>query len=149
MLTQGLDHVAVITNDSDQLQRFYIDMFGAVVESDGEEYPGGPRMTVINIGPATELNVFEVTGNTQADHQTPMFGRGRLDHIGLHAASLDDFDRIRTRLMAAGATDGIVTDFGRKLSLFFRDPDRMECEVLIANPDAGQNPIGSPSPRYQ
>ncbi len=149
MLTKGLDHVAVITNDSDGLQSFYIDMFGATVESDGEEFPGGPRMTVINIGPATELNVFEIDGNEQADHQTPMFGRGRLDHIGLHAASLDDFDQIRTRLMAGGATDGTVTDFGRKLSLFFRDPDQMECEVLVANPEPGRVPIGSASPLYQ
>ena len=149
MLTKGLDHVAVITNDSDRLQSFYIDMFGATVESDGEEFPGGPRMTVINIGPATELNVFEIDGNEQADHQTPMFGRGRLDHIGLHAASLDDFDQIRTRLMVGGATDGTVTDFGRKLSLFFRDPDQMECEVLVANPEPGRVPIGGASPLYQ
>ena len=148
MLTQGLDHVAVITNDSDQLQSFYIGMFGATVESDGEEFPGGPRMTVINIGPATELNVFEIDDNEQADHQTPMFGRGRLDHIGLHAASLEDFGEIRSRLMAAGATDGTVTDFGRKLSLFFRDPDRMECEVLVTNPEPGQAPMGSASHLY-
>jgi len=149
MLTQGLDHVAVITSDSDRLQQFYADMFGATVESDGEEYPGGPRLTVINIGPSTELNVFEIDGNDQAEHQTPMFGRGRLDHIGLRAASLDDFNRIRDRLMAVGATDGVVTDFGRKISLFFRDPDLMECEVLADNPEPGRNPPGSPSHLYQ
>ena len=119
---------------------FYIEMFGATVEFDGEEFPGGPRMTVINVGPATELNVFEIDGNNQADHQTPMFGRGRLDHIGLHAASLEDFGEIRSRLTAAGATDGTVTDFGRKLSLFFRDPDRMECEVLVIQPRTGSSP---------
>ena len=45
----------------------------------------------------------------EASKQTPMFGRGRLDHIGLHAASLDDFAEIRTRLMNEGATDGTVT----------------------------------------
>ncbi len=74
MLTQGLDHVAVITKDSDRLQAFYIEMFGA--------------------------------------------------------------------------TDGTVTDFGRKLSLFFRDPDRMECEVLVANPEPGKVPVGSASHLY-
>ena len=74
-----------------------------------------------------------------------MLGRGRLDHIGPHAASLDDFDRIRSRLTTAEATDGTVTDFGRKLSPFFRDPDRMEREVLVANPEPGKVPIGSPS----
>ena len=50
--------------------------------------------------------------------------------------------------MAAGATDGTVTNFGRKLSLFFRDLDRMECEVLVANPEPGHVPIGSASHLY-
>ena len=37
----------------------------------------------MTIGPHTQLNVFELPGNTEAEHQTPMFGRGRIDHIGL------------------------------------------------------------------
>ena len=149
MLTQGLDHVAVITKDSDRLQRFYIDMFGATVESDGEEFPGGPRMTVINVGPATELNVFEIDGNEQADHQTPMFGRGRLDHIGLHAASLDDFGEIRSRLMAADATDGTVTDFGRKLSCSSATPTAWSAKFWCPTRTRARVPMGSPSHLYQ
>jgi catechol 2,3-dioxygenase-like lactoylglutathione lyase family enzyme len=150
MLTDGIDHVATITNDGDRLKQFYVDVFGATVERDAPEFPGGPRMIILNLGPATELNVFEVDGNTEADRQTPMFGRGRLDHIGLHAASLDSFTEIRQRLMAAGATDGVVTEFGRKISLFFRDPDRMECEVLYVNPDADEDDLhfGTPSARF-
>jgi catechol 2,3-dioxygenase-like lactoylglutathione lyase family enzyme len=149
-LTDGIDHVATITNDGDRLRQFYIDVFGATVEHDGPEFPGGPRMIILNLGPSTELNVFEIADNTEADRQTPMFGRGRLDHIGLHAASLEAFDQIRERLMTHGASDGIVTEFGRKISLFFRDPDRMECEVLYANPDADPDDLrfGTPSPRY-
>lgn len=151
MLTAGIDHVATITKDSDRLQRFYVDNFGAVIESDGPEFPGGPRMTIINIGPDCELNVFEIEGNTEADKQTPMHGRGRLDHIGLLAASLEEFSEIRKRLMTDGATDGIVTVFARKLSMFFRDPDRMECEVLVANPDFDPEDVtfGVPSARFQ
>ncbi len=150
MLTDGVDHVATITNDGDRLIDFYTTMFGATVEADGPEYPGGPRMIILNIGPSTELNVFQIDGNTEADRQTPMFGRGRLDHIGFHAAGLDAFDEIRRRLMAAGATDGVVTEFGRKISLFFRDPDQLECEVLVANPDADPDDLrfGVPSARY-
>ena len=136
MLTDGLDHVATITGDADRLIGFYTEMFGATVERDGPEFPGGPRMVILNIGPATELNVFEIDGNTEAERQTPMFGRGRLDHIGLHATGIDAFTEIRLRLMRTGASDGTVTEFGRKLSIFFRDPDQMECEVLVANPDA-------------
>ena len=150
MLTAGIDHVATITNDADRVKTFYTTVFDATLERDGPEFPGGPRMMVINVGPTTALNVFEIETNDQADHQTPMFGRGRLDHIGLLAADLDAFTEIRERLFAAGATDGTVTEFGRKLSIFFRDPDQMECEVLVANPDAedGHLRFGTRSRRF-
>ena len=150
MLLQGIDHVATITNDGDRLKEFYVDTFGATIEADGPEYPGGPRMIIINLAEGTELNVFEVEGNTQADLQTPMFGRGRIDHIGLHAADIDAFSEIRDRLIAAGASDRIVTEFGRKLNIFFRDPDQMEGEVLVANPDADPDDLkfGTASPRF-
>jgi catechol 2,3-dioxygenase-like lactoylglutathione lyase family enzyme len=150
MLLQGIDHVATITNDGDRLKAFYTDVFGATIERDGPEYPGGPRMIIVNLSEGTELNVFEIEHNDQADHQTPMFGRGRIDHIGLHAADLDSFAEIRNRLIAAGAADEIVTEFGRKLSIFFRDPDQMEGEVLVANPDYDhENPrFGNASARF-
>jgi catechol 2,3-dioxygenase-like lactoylglutathione lyase family enzyme len=150
MLLQGIDHVATITNDGDRLKAFYVDTFAATIERDGPEYPGGPRMIIINLAEGSELNVFEIEGNSEADRQTPMFGRGRLDHIGLHAADLDTFAEIRERLIAAQASDRIVTVFGRKLSIFFRDPDGMEGEVLVANPDADPDDLhfGIPSARF-
>lgn len=150
MLLQGIDHVATITNDGDRLKRFYVDVFGATIERDGPEFPGGPRMIIVNLAPGSELNVFEIEDNDQATRQTPMFGRGRIDHIGLHAADLDSFGEIRDRLIAAGAADRIVTEFGRKLSIFFRDPDQMEGEVLVANPDADPDDLrfGTPSARF-
>jgi hypothetical protein len=108
-------------------------------------------MSIVQIGPFTELNVFEIKGNTEATRQTPIFGRGRLDHLALQAASLEAFETIRGRLMERGANDGFVTDFGPILSLFFRDPDGLECEVCIDNPDAkpgAHNPPGTPAARY-
>ena len=90
-------------------------------------------------------------GNTEPDRQTPMFGRGRLDHMGLHAASLEAFETIRDRLIARGAADSFVTDFGPILSLFFTDPDGLEGEVCVENPDAVpgvMNPPGTPAARY-
>ena len=38
---------------------------------------------------------------------------------------------------------------GHKLRLFFRDPDRMECEVLVTNPEPGQVPMGAASHLYR
>jgi catechol 2,3-dioxygenase-like lactoylglutathione lyase family enzyme len=61
-----------------------------------------------------------------------MWGRGRIDHFGLQAASKDAFDEIRRRLIDAGACDGTVNDFGSAFSIFFRDPDGLEGEVLLA-----------------
>jgi catechol 2,3-dioxygenase-like lactoylglutathione lyase family enzyme len=149
MLLDGVNHVAVITADTDRLCEFYGAMFGAEVS--GATGQDGFRLTFINVGPHAELNVFEIEGNTEAARQTPMFGRGRIDHLGLQAASIEAFDTIRDRLTAAGASDGFVTDFGPILSLFFRDPDGLEGEVCVPNPDARPgvvNPPGTPASRY-
>ena len=153
MLISGLHHVATITNDSDRLQAFYREVFNATIASDGSEFPDdrGPRLTIIRIGDFCELNVFQIDGNTEADRQTPMFGRGRLDHFALRAASLEAFEEIRDRLMARGAADDFVTDFGQMLSVFFRDPDGLEGEVVVENPDAvpgASNPPGTRAKRY-
>jgi catechol 2,3-dioxygenase-like lactoylglutathione lyase family enzyme len=153
MLTEGFNHVALLTNDTERLQAFYTDVFDAVVLRDGPETPGESdvRMTVIHVGTSAELNVFQVKGNTESQRQTPMFGRGRLDHLALQAASLEAFETIRDRLMARGAADDFVTDFGPILSVFFRDPDGLECEVCVKNPDAVpgvNNPPGTPAARY-
>jgi hypothetical protein len=89
--------------------------------------------------------------NHEAERQTPMFGRGRIDHLGLEAESVGAFDVIRERLIQRGATDGFVTDFGEILSLFFIDPDGLEGEVCVANPDAEPgvvNPPGTPANGY-
>jgi catechol 2,3-dioxygenase-like lactoylglutathione lyase family enzyme len=151
MLLDGINHVAVLTNDTERLQRFYGEVFDATVSQDMSE-SDGVRLSFVDIGPHTELNVFEVAGNREADRQTPMFGRGRIDHLALHAASMEAFDTIRERLIARGATDGFVTDFGPILSLFFRDPDGLEAEVCVANPDAEPgvyHPPGTPAAGYE
>ena len=150
MLLNGVNHVAMLTSDTARLHTFYREVFDATVSRDAEEAPG-VRLSFIDIGPNTELNVFEVDGNTEAGRQTPMFGRGRIDHLGLQAASFEAFEEIRRRLIACGASDEFVTDFGPLLSIFFRDPDGLEGEVCVANPDAQPgvfNPPGTPAARF-
>ena len=150
MLLNGVNHVAILTCDTERLVEFYRDVFEAEVDGDNAEGED-VRLTFIRIGENAELNVFEIEGNTEAQRQTPMFGRGRIDHIGLQAASLDAFEEIRRRLIARGASDEFVTDFGAVLSVFFRDPDGLEGEVCVPNPDAVPgvtNPPGTPARRY-
>ena len=150
MLLDGVNHVAIITGDSARLHAFFREVFEAEV---GPEVDAGPgmRLSFVHIGPHSELNVFEIEGNSESQRQTPMFGRGRIDHIGLQASSLDAFHTIRDRLIARGATDGFVTDFGQIYSLFFVGPDGLEGEVCIASPNARPgvvNPPGTPAPGY-
>jgi catechol 2,3-dioxygenase-like lactoylglutathione lyase family enzyme len=154
MLTNGFNHVAILTNDSARLHAFYEEVFEAEVLRDGPETPAdaGVRLSIVHVGPHSELNVFEIDGNTEAEHQTPMFARGRIDHLAFQAQSLQAFEMIRERLIARGAADRFVTDFGQVLSVFFRDPDGLECEVCVTNPDARpgvSNPPGTPAARYQ
>jgi catechol 2,3-dioxygenase-like lactoylglutathione lyase family enzyme len=150
MLLDGFNHVAILTADTERFVEFYRDVFGANVI--GEQRMGDEGvLTFVEIGDQREINLFEVKGSSEAQRQTPMFGRGRIDHLGLQAASLDAFEEIRRRLMARGAADEFVTDFGPVLSLFFRDPDGLEGEVCVPNPDAlpGQfNPPGTAAARY-
>jgi catechol 2,3-dioxygenase-like lactoylglutathione lyase family enzyme len=153
MLLHGINHVAILTADADRLHAFYQDVFEARVVSDMKEAPEGPgvRLSVVDIGDGTAFNVFQINGNSEAARQTPMFGRGRIDHLGLRAPNIEAFEEIRRRLMARGAADDFVTDFGSDLSLFFRDPDGLEGEVLVANPDAVpgvHHPPGTRAARY-
>lgn len=131
MLLDGFNHVALISGDIERLRAFYTEVFDAEV---GPTRPHGEKgdetMTTIRIGPHTELNVVTIEGNTEPDRQKPMWGRGRLDHFGLQAASAESFEIIRQRLVERGASDGQVNDFGAVRSIFFRDPDGLEGEVL-------------------
>lgn len=130
MLLGGINHIAIISKDAKRLGDFYRAVFDAEVGPTRGHGPG-ETMTNIKVGPGTELNVFVIEGNTEADRQTPMWGRGRIDHIGFAAASPETFETIRARLIKAGAGDGKVNDFGAVFSTFFRDPDGLECEVLL------------------
>jgi catechol 2,3-dioxygenase-like lactoylglutathione lyase family enzyme len=148
VLLDGINHVGMITNDIDRFVAFYAEVFEATV-SGTSELPEG-TLTFVDIGPGRELNVFQIAGNTEADRQVPMFGRGRLDHLAFQATSVESFDEIRRRLMARGATDGFVTDFGPVYSLFFRGPDGLECEVCVVSPTQGPPAgPGNPAPGYE
>jgi catechol 2,3-dioxygenase-like lactoylglutathione lyase family enzyme len=151
MLTDGINHVGMLTADTDRFVEFYGSVFGATVDGEMRVPEEGMRLTFVKLGEVGELNVFELEGNDEASKQVPMFGRGRLDHLAIQAADLEAFEIIRDRLIERGASDGFVTDFGPVLSLFFRDPDGLEAEVCVPNPDRQPgvlNPPGTPARRY-
>ena len=114
MLVTGFNHVAVMSNDTARFTEFYEGVFEATWEV--VEQQDGFKLTIVNVGPSASFNVFEMAGNTESDRQVPMFGRGRLDHLALEAASLEAFDEIRNRLITRGSTDGFVSMSGTRSS---------------------------------
>jgi len=59
MLLSGINHVAILTTDTDRLCDFYREVFDAGV--DGELRPDeGTRITFLNVGAISELNVERV-----------------------------------------------------------------------------------------
>lgn len=146
MLLDGINHVALVTEDTDRFVRFYDECFGAKL-SHQETTPFG-KISMVNVGPRTELNVFEVN-DMDALARGSMFTHGPIDHIGLQAADHASFVEIRRRLIDHGATDGFVTDFGGGHSVFFRDPDGLEGEVVLwLSNDGPHNPPGTPAVGY-
>src|SRR3954453_21890039 len=104
MLLDGINHVAVITDDIDRFTEFYVGVFDAVV-SNQVPVGDGNTLTMVDIGPKTELNVFSRPKDMAELPRGSMLTHGPIDHMGLQAASKEAFDEIRRRLMKRGATD--------------------------------------------
>jgi catechol 2,3-dioxygenase-like lactoylglutathione lyase family enzyme len=131
VLLDGINHIGMLTDDTARLVRFYEEVFDATV-SHQEEIGDEGTLTMIDVGPHTELNVFELRGDDAPDvTRGSMFTHGPIDHVGLQATDREAFVEIRKRLMERGATDGFVTDFGRAHSVWFKDPDGLEGEVIL------------------
>ena len=135
---RSVGHIAVVTRDFGRLAAFYADAFGAEVpeRSDRDRHGG---LGFVRLGDVT-LHVFErpdgPLGGVTPELGARTFGRGRIDHFSLEAVDLPAFVAVRDRLVALGASDGAVTDFGPLVSLFFADPDGFLLEVsLTKTPD--------------
>ena len=130
-LLNGIHHLTFVTSDMDRLIAFYERVFEARATVDLEEE--GLRHAFIEVGPCTILHPFQVPG-VDPPGPRPMFGRGRLDHFALNAASEEAFVEILRRVVAEGAGDGAVTDMGSLLNFGFADPDGGEHEVVWVKP---------------
>jgi catechol 2,3-dioxygenase-like lactoylglutathione lyase family enzyme len=135
-LVDGISHVATVTEDLDRMVAFYRRVFDAEVSEVMEE--DGLRHQLIFLGDEVALHPFELSWK-QPDHRFGMFDRGRLDHFGVTAPSVEALLELRDRLLAendgAGATDAQVRDFGALYSLHYVDPDGVQLEVNLFKDD--------------
>lgn len=135
----GINHVATLTADLDRYVEFYVGALGAGLVSTNDASGEHPRNAVLDIGGSTVLHAFEVREAAIVGNRAQIGGRGPIDHFAVGAASLEDFEQLRQRLVAAGASTGEVQDFGLGLSLFFRDPDGAELELCCNKADVGRS----------
>lgn len=126
-LVSGLNHAALMTSDLDRLVAFYVDVF------DGEYLqtpaPPGMRAATVRLSATSGLALLEMPDNAHVAGSTAMADRGHIDHIALEAPTPAALEAVRQRLVAAGACDGTVSDYGALFSVYFVDPDGMGCEV--------------------
>jgi catechol 2,3-dioxygenase-like lactoylglutathione lyase family enzyme len=130
----AVGHIAVMTADLDRFRAFYDEVLGirASIVMRMDDGPGY-RHAFFPVDDRTLLHVFEVPGfDPAADGYSSDIGRrGRLDHFGFLLGSREEFEAARHRLVAAGASDGSITDFGPLLNVYFEDPDGMPCEITM------------------
>ena len=124
-------HVARETSDVDRLVNFYAQVFDADLLFDTEERC--LRRVGIRVDRATVLQPFQVIcdagdGTPTADASTP---DRPMPEVALDTGSPDAFLEVRERLVAAGASDGVIRDFGAVYSMSFVDPDGVELRVNL------------------
>jgi catechol 2,3-dioxygenase-like lactoylglutathione lyase family enzyme len=135
-VTQGFNHIAMMTADLDRLIKFYADAFGGEVTFEITKTDDHPRMANIELGGGAGLNVFGVPNESIIGERRTMGGRGPIDHFGIAVDSRATLEGLRERMVAAGAEIGEIQRLGNIWSLFFRDPDGMELEVCAyASPE--------------
>ena len=125
-MIRGLNHAVLYVRDATRQQRFYADVLGFTT------VVGSPDGAFAFMRAPASNNHHDVAffsiGEDAADSPA---GRGAvgLYHLAWEVATLGELDDARARLAAAGALVG-ASDHGANKSLYARDPDGLEFEVM-------------------
>ncbi len=129
MAIRGMNHAVLYVRDAARHQRFYEEVLGFVTMIDG------PGPYVFMRAPASENHhdiAFFTIGEQAAPSQAGA-GTVGLYHIAWEVGTLTELDDMRARLEAAGALIG-ASDHGNNKSLYAKDPDGIEFEVMWLTP---------------
>ena len=136
MMITRLNHAVLYVRDARVHQRFYADVlgFGTVAED-----PGGGFVFMRAPKSDNHHDIAFFTVGSEASDSTAGKGSVGMYHIGWEVATLAELDEIRDRLEACGALEG-ASNHGGNLSIYSRDPDGLEFEVmwLVPRADCGE-----------
>jgi catechol-2,3-dioxygenase len=122
----GMNHAVLYVRDARRNAAFYRDVldFQVVIEDDDGRF-------VFLRGPASpnhhDIAFFSI--GEQAGPSTAGRSTVGLYHLAWEVATLEDLEAVRQRLVAAGALVG-QSDHGANKSLYAKDPDGLEFEVM-------------------
>ncbi len=121
----GMNHAVLYVRDARRHQQFYSEVLGFSTVIDG------PGPYVFMRGPASAnhhdiafFSIGEAAAPSRAGRETV-----GMYHIAWEVATLDELVEMRQRLVDAGALIG-ASDHGANKSLYARDPDGLEFEVM-------------------
>lgn len=125
MAINGMNHAVLYVRDAARHQRFYEDVLGFRTIIDG------PGPFVFMRAPASEnhhdiafFSIGEAAGPSQAGRQTV-----GMYHLAWEVSTLAELEEMQTKLADAGALVG-ASDHGANKSLYAKDPDGLEFEVM-------------------
>ena len=125
MSIKGMNHAVLYVRDAARHQKFYEDLLGFLTVIDG------PGPFVFMRAPASE-NHHDIAFFTIGEQAEPSRAGQQtvgLYHIAWEVETLDELDTMRDRLQNAGAFVG-ASDHGSNKSLYGKDPDGLEFEVM-------------------
>ena len=126
---QRLNHAVLYVRDASASARWYSEVFGFQILT---EIPGvGAFLRAGDTDNHHDLGLFSVG----ADAPSPQPGRVGLYHLAWQVGSVTDLVAAREELIARGAFVG-ESDHGASKSLYAKDPDGNEFEIMWAVPRA-------------
>jgi catechol 2,3-dioxygenase-like lactoylglutathione lyase family enzyme len=128
---QGLNHLALITNDMDATVRFWHGVMGApLIATIGTDTF---RHYFFRFGPQSSVAFFEYIGRDTEQIAKPagVFDAraGHFDHLSMDLPDEEALLALRQRLAAAGTEVTDVVDHGLMRSIYFSDPNGIALEA--------------------
>ncbi len=144
MSYQGVNHLALVTNDMEKTVRFYRDVLGMpVVGTVGGDIGGKPmRHYFFGIGPRSSIAFFEWQGvelPPRKDSGVPASGRS-FDHVSINVDSEETLLALQRRAREHGVPASDVVDHGMVDSIYFEDPNGISLEFSFAKKDLEREP---------
>ncbi len=123
---RGMNHAVLYVRDARRTEAFYRDVLGfrPVIEDAGGAFVFMRAPESANHHDIAFFTIGSGAAPSQAGSQTV-----GLYHIAWEVGSLDELATMRARLEAAGALVG-ASDHGPNKSLYAKDPDGLEFEVM-------------------